>query len=307
MRILFFLLTVLINTTFGAYAEKPRLVVTFSILHDIVKNVAGDGYDVDYIVPLGSDPHVYEIKPGDIKKIIKPGDKDAAVAVFLIGLGFEGNLKCIIEHSKYGGRVVEVTAPQSDTGRKVKTRLLVDADKPATDPHVWGSAANVIIMVENIRDALIKISPKDEKTIRSNASAYIKQLKQLQRYIVDSMAKIPANRRKVVTTHDAFYYYGEAYGIEFLAPIGTSTESEPSARDMSKIIDLVKQEGIRAIFFENIANVKHIKQIAEETGVKLDPDKDILYADSLSGPAGPAGSYIKMMQHNTMLILSKLQ
>ena len=287
-------------------ALKPRLVVTFSILQDIVGNVAGEEFEVESVVPLGTDPHVYEIKPGDIKKIIKPGDKNAAAAVFLIGLGFEGSLENIIEHSKFSGLVVKVTGSSSEKENKVKVRLLTKGKKPVADPHVWGSVKNVMVMVRNIRDALVRIDPKKAKIYQENAEKYMAKLQQMHKKIIRTLSKIPEEKRKVVTTHDAFYYYGEEYNVKFLAPIGISTESEPSARDISKIIDLVKKNGIRAIFFEKIANMKLIKQIAEETGVKINPEQDVLYADSLSKQNGPAATYIKMMWHNTLLIAKKL-
>ena len=164
-----------------------------------------------------------------------------------------------------------------------------------TDPHAWQSAANVKTYVANIRDALIAADPAGKAEYEANAAAYVAKLDALEKDIRSAVASIPAERRKIITSHDAFGYFRAAYGVEFIAPQGVSTETEASARDVARIIRQIKAQKIPAVFLENVSDPRLVRRISEETGAKIG---GTLFSDALSGPQGPAPTYIDMMRHN---------
>jgi zinc/manganese transport system substrate-binding protein len=168
-------------------------------------------------------------------------------------------------------------------------------DHATSDPHAWQSVANAELYVANIRDGLIAADPAGEKIYQANAAAYLDKLAKLDAEIKAAIDQIPAARRKIITTHDAFGYFGQAYGVEFIAPEGLSTDAEPSARDFAKLIEQIRREEIPAVFFENIADPRLVRQIAQETGAKI---AGALYSDALSRLGGPAATYIDMMRNN---------
>jgi zinc/manganese transport system substrate-binding protein len=266
-----------------AHAEdRINVVATFSILDDFVKNVGGDGVEVTTLVGPNGDVHVYSPTPGDAKRIA------AARAVFVNGLGLEGWIGRLIKASGSKAPVVIVS-------RGVKPRNVVDGDSAAIDPHAWQNVANAKIYVANIRDGLDAIDPAGKAKYDANAAAYLGDLDALDEEVRAAVAKIPTERRKLITTHDAFGYFGDAYGIDFIAPEGVSTEAEPSAKDMAKIITQIRRQKIPAVFMENITDPRLMRQIARETAAKIG---GTLYSDALSEPNGPASSYIDMMRHN---------
>jgi zinc/manganese transport system substrate-binding protein len=262
--------------------DRISVVATFSILGDFVKNVGGDGVEVTTLVGPNGDVHVYSPTPGDAKRIA------AARAVFVNGLGLEGWIGRLIKASGSKAPVVIVS-------RGVKPRNVVDGDSAAIDPHAWQNVANAKIYVANIRDGLDAIDPAGKAKYDANAAAYLGDLDALDEEVRAAVAKIPTERRKLITTHDAFGYFGDAYGIDFIAPEGVSTEAEPSAKDMAKIITQIRRQKIPAVFMENITDPRPMRQIARETAAKIG---GTLYSDALSEPNGPAGSYIDMMRHN---------
>jgi zinc/manganese transport system substrate-binding protein len=164
-----------------------------------------------------------------------------------------------------------------------------------TDPHAWQSIADAKIYVANIRDGLVAVDPAGKAAYQANAQAYLAKLDELENEVRTAIASIPAERRKIITTHDAFGYFGAAYGMSFIAPEGVSTDSEPSARDVARIIRQIKQQKIPAVFLENVSDPRLIEQIARETGAAIGGK---LYSDALSDPSGPAATYIDMMRHN---------
>jgi zinc/manganese transport system substrate-binding protein len=164
-----------------------------------------------------------------------------------------------------------------------------------SDPHAWQSVANARIYVANIRDALVKADPAAKATYEANAAAYLAKLDALEAEIKATIATIPAERRKIITTHDAFGYFAAAYGVEFIAPQGVSTEADVSARDLARIIRQVKAQKIPAVFMENVTDPRLMRRIAEETGAKIGGR---LYSDALSAPGGPAATYLEMMRSN---------
>ena len=171
------------------------------------------------------------------------------------------------------------------------------------DPHAWQSVANAKIYVGTIRDALIAADPAGRDTYAANAAGYLDTLAQLEAELQQAIARIPADRRRIITSHDAFGHFERAYGIDFVSPQGVSSEAEASARDVARIIQQIRKERIGAVFFENISDPRLIQRIAAETGAKIGGR---LYSDALSAPDGPAGTYIDMMRHNIRALAAAL-
>jgi zinc/manganese transport system substrate-binding protein len=270
--------------------EKLPVVATFSILADFVKNVGGDRVAVSMLVRPNGDAHVYQPSPADTKTVA-----DAKI-VFMNGLGLEGWLDRLIKASGTKGAIVIAT-------KGIKPHEMKDEEgghghgghEHKIDPHAWQSIANAKIYVANIRDALIAADPAGRAVYEKNAADYLTRLTELEKEVKQAIAKIPPERRRVITTHDAFGYFASAYGMEFIAPQGVSTETEASARDVAKIIRQIKKQRIPAVFMENISDPRLMQQIASETGAKIGGS---VYSDSLSDEKGPASTYVDMMQHN---------
>ena len=211
--------------------------------------------------------------------------------MFVNGLGFEGWMTRLVKAS--GTKAPIVVASQ---GRQAAQDGGRSWPRPtATDPHAWQSVANAKIYVANIRDGLIAADPAGKGAYEANAAAYLAKLDALEQEVKAAIAKIPADRRRIITTHDAFGYFGGAYGVEFIAPQGVSTESEASAKDVARIIAQIRKQKIPAVFMENITDPRLIKRIADETGAKIG---GTLYSDALIDEKGPAPTYIDMMRHN---------
>jgi zinc/manganese transport system substrate-binding protein len=267
-------------------ADRLNVVASFSILGDFVRNVGGNSVNVTTLVGPDSDAHVYAPAPSDAKKIAD------AKLVFVNGFGLEGWLPRLVQSA--GGKATVVTATSGITPLKLGS----DAD-----PHAWQSIANAKIYVANIRDALAAADPANAEAFKSNASAYLAQLDALDREVREAVAQIPENRRKVISAHNAFGYFAAAYGIEFIAPAGVSTESEASARDVARIITQIRSARIPAVFLENITDPRLIGRIAAETGARVG---GTLYSDSLTGEKGDSPTYIAMVRHNIKALTSAL-
>jgi zinc/manganese transport system substrate-binding protein len=263
-------------------ADKVKAVASFSILGDMVKQVGGDRIDVITLVGPDGDAHVYEPTPADAKNLA------TAQILFTNGLGFEGWMDRLEKSSGFRGKVMVAS-----TG--VKPRTMVEDEKTVTDPHAWQSLANGKLYVANIRDGLIAVDPEGKSVYEANAAKYLDALAKEEADVRAALAALPQERRKIITSHDAFGYFGAAYGLEIVAPEGVSTESEASAKDVAKIIRQIKAERIPAVFMENITDHRLLDQIASETGAKIGGE---LYTDALSPPDGPAPTYLDMFRHN---------
>jgi zinc/manganese transport system substrate-binding protein len=279
-------LAILVVVSPARAQERLNVVASFSILGDFARNVGNDRVSVTTLVGPNGDVHVYTPAPADAQKIA-----DAKIVV-INGLGLEGWLPRLVQSS--GGKATIVTATANITPRK----LGADAD-----PHAWQSVANARIYVANIRDAFAAAEPAGAEAYRANAEAYLTKLDALDREVREAVAQIPVTHRKVISTHNAFGYFAAAYGIEFLAPLGVSTESEPSARDIAGIITQIRTAKIPAIFLENISDPRLIQRIAAETGAKVG---GTLYSDSLTGEKGDAPTYIELVRHNIRALTSAL-
>jgi zinc/manganese transport system substrate-binding protein len=269
--------------------EKLPVVASFSILGDFVREVGGERVSVTTLVGANGDAHVYSPTPADAKTM------SAAKLIVVNGLKFEGWMTRLIKSSGAKAAIATATtgiAPLKGDEDHGKAGHGHDHD---VDPHAWQSVANAKIYVGNIRDALVKADPAGKDAYEANAARYLAQLDAVESEIRAAIARIPADRRKAITSHDAFGYFVKAYGIAFIAPQGVSTEAEASAKDVARIIRQVKAEKVPAVFLENVTNPRLVEQIARESGAKLGGR---IYSDALSDVAGPAGTYIRMMKHN---------
>jgi zinc/manganese transport system substrate-binding protein len=262
-----------------------HVVASFSILADLVQNVGGERIELAALVGPNGNAHVYAPSPVDAKKVA-----DARL-VFVNGLGFEGWLDRLVKAS--GTKATIVVASKG-----VKTRERdngADHQNGRADPHAWQSVANVKIYVANIRNALADADPAGAGIYEANTARYVTQLDALDREVRAEIARIPEDRRRVISTHDAFGYFEAAYGIRFIALQGVSTETEASAKDVALIVTQVKKQRIPAVFLENVTDPRLMRQIASETGAKVG---GVLYSDALTDANGDAPTYIAMMRHN---------
>lgn len=285
MRFLLLLALLLITSPLHA-AERLNVVASFSILGDFVRNVGGDRINLTTLVGADSDVHVYTPAPSDAKRIAD------AKLVIVNGLGLEGWLPRLVQSS--GAKAEVVTASAGIAPLKLGS---------AADPHGWQSVPNAKIYVTGIADALAAADPDDGGFFRAQAKAYLEKLEMLDREVREALAKIPPERRKVISTHDAFGYFAAEYGVQFIAPLGVSTETEPSARDIATIISQIKAQKIPAVFLENISDDRLIRRIAAETGSKVG---GTLISDGLTGEKGPGPTYIDMVRHNIKALTSAL-
>lgn len=283
-------LPALIAFSATASAAELKAVASFTVLADVVKQVGGKHVSVTSLVKPDGDPHEFEPSPADAKSL------KAADVVFVSGLGLEGWMDRLISASGYKGTPVTV----SDG---IKTREMDEDGKTITDPHVWNSPLNVKIWVENIETTLAAADPADKDEFKANATAYLKKLDELDRYAHTKFDPIPDDRRKILTSHDAFGYFGREYNVKFLSPLGVSTETEASAGDVAKLIEQIKAEHVKTYFFENSNDPRLVKQVAKATGAEPGGE---LYVESLSKAKGPAATYEKMFRYNVDQIASAI-
>ena len=301
-----------------AFAEPLKVVASFSIIGDFARNVGGDRVEVTTIVGPDGDAHAYEPKPADAVAMA------GADVVLVNGLHFEGFLQRLVEASATKAAIVELTdgiktiafelepaeagehhAGEADEDLHEGHDHAHDGhDHGPTDPHAFQSVANAKIYVKNIADAFCAADTQGCAGYRTNAASYDKKLDELDAEIRAAIASIPQEKRVVITSHDAFGYFEHQYGLTFLAPQGISTDAEPSAADVARLVRQVKQDKAAAIFVENITNPKLIEQIASETGIKVG---GTLYSDALSKADGPAPTYIEMMRNNIVSLKGAIQ
>lgn len=267
-------------------AEDITIVASFSILGDMIEQVAGDLGNVVTIVGTDADAHIYQPSVSDARVVA-----DADV-IFVNGLGFETWSETLIAESGTDAEVFVAT--EGVIPLRVEGKI---------DPHAWNALPNGVIYVENIAKALTTALPAHSEEFATNARIYIAELESLDREARAAFAALPQDRRTVVTAHDAFGYLATSYGLNFLSPVGIDTEAEPSARDLATLIRQLKDENVAGLFVENISNPALIEQIAEETGLEIGGR---LFSDALSARGGPATSYLAMFRHNLSVLLDTL-
>jgi zinc/manganese transport system substrate-binding protein len=267
-------------------AQTPvRVLVSFSILADIARQVGGSDVAVTSLIGPDANEHVFEPSPDQVRQLTQ-------AQLFIVnGFGLEGWRTRLIQSAQYRGLVVIATA-----GITPLMTTETDETAPSPDPHAWQDPRNAVIYAEHIMRALVGIDPEHAEAHRQRFSEYRAALDALDRNVRDGLALIPVEKRQVITTHDAFAYYGKAYGMTFMAPEGLNTESEPSAKSVAALIRQIRRQGIKALFLENISDPRLMEEIARETGATLGPP---LYSDAVSSPNGPAPTYIRMIEYNT--------
>ena len=265
-----------------AFADTLKVVASFTVLGDVVSQVGGKHVKVTNLVGPNGDPHEFEPSPTDARNL------KAARVAFVSGEGLEGWMDRLITASGYKGKPVVVS-------EGVNTRTMDEDGKTVTDPHVWNSPVNVKVWVANIEKALSEADPADAGAFKANAEAYLQRLDAMNAYAHSKFDAVPADRRKVLTSHDAFGYFGREYNVSFLAPLGLSTETEASAADVAKLIQQIKAEGVKTYFLENSNDPRLVKQIAKATAAQPGGE---LYVESLSDTKGPAPTYEKMFRYN---------
>jgi len=308
---------VCLSAVFGvSHAAEPlKAVASFSILGDIVREVGGNDVSLTTLVGPDGDAHEYEPTPGDAKKL------SAARVLFVNGLEFETWLPKLTKASGFAGQTV--VASQGITPRKFAgdghggKHDAHDHDHDHdhdhkdghhhhgdADPHAWQSLANGVIYARNVAEGLAAADPAHAEAYRQRATAYIAKLDALDARAKQTFGAIPAERRKVVTSHDAFGYFGDAYGVTFISAMGVSTDAEPSAGEVARIIEQVKRDKVPAVFIENITSPKLVQQIARETCAKVG---GTLYSDALSKPGQPGATYLEMFEWNVRQLAAALQ
>lgn len=270
-------------------ARPVEAVATFSILKDLVTQIGGERVHVVSLVQPDGDAHVYEPTPADARTL------SAARVIFTNGFGFEGWLDRLIASSGTKARIVVATTGIKPRPADDEEHAHAASAAETPDPHAWQNVANAKVYAANIREALAAIDPEGRAVYEASAASYLARLDALDAEVKAAVASVSPARRKVITSHDAFGYFHAAYGLDFIAPQGVSTDTEASARDVGRIIAQIRREKIPAVFVENISNPRLIARIAKETGAAIG---DKVYSDSLSGPDGPAATYIDMVRHN---------
>ncbi len=280
--------------------QKVRVIASFSILGDMVKNVGGDRVELTTLVGPNGDAHVYEPTPADARAV------SAANLVVVSGLGFEGWMDRLIQTSGYRGLVV--VASTGVTTREMSAEEEEEHDHGARrhkiDPHAWQSLSNGLIYVANIAKGLSAVDPAGAAAYQANAAAYEARLTELDNWVKAELAAIPKAKRRLITSHDALGYLGSTYGITILSPMGFSTASEASAGDLARLIRQIRREKITAVFVENVTDPRMMEQVAKESGVTLGGE---LYSDALSKPDGPAPTYIDMFKNNVTKIVAAMR
>lgn len=277
-----------------AMAEGGRVVpvvASFSILADMVQQIAGPAARVTSLVGPDGDPHVFEPTPRDLRAVA------GAWLVIENGLGLEGWMVRL--HAAAGAKGVRVVAAES-----VKPRTMVEGGRLQTDPHAWQDPANGVLYTKAIAAGLGKADPSRNARYLEAADRYVAEIRTTDAWIEEQFAPIPPEERRIITTHDAFGYYGARYGIELLAAEGLGTDAEPSARSLAALIAQIRREKIRAVFLENMTDPRIAQMLVGETGAKLG---GTVYSDALSGASGPAPTYVGMLRYNTAVFAKAMR
>lgn len=282
---------------FAQTAEKLPVVASFSILADMVSRVGGDRVAVTTLVGPNVDAHGYQPTPADAKAMA------GAKLIVFNGLGFEGWMDRLVKSS--GSKAPLVIATKA-----VKPRKAAGGhdhghghDHGEVDPHAWHDLDNARLYVTAIRDGLISADPAGKALYQANAEAYDKEIVALAGQVKTRMASLPPERRKIITTHDAFGYFAAAYGLSVITPRGVKNDAEPTAKALAGVIRQIKSQKIPAVFMENIADQRSLDQITRETGAKIGGK---LYSDALSGSNGPAPTYLDLIRHNVGVLSQAL-
>ncbi|HKM95558.1 MAG TPA: metal ABC transporter substrate-binding protein [Buttiauxella sp.] len=282
---------VLVCASQAALAKNLNVVASFTVLADMAKQVGGEHVTVKSLVGPNGDPHSFEPSPQDSVALSQ------ADVVIVSGLGMEGWMDRLVSASGYKGKIIVASAG-------ISTRSMTDDGKQITDPHAWNSAENGAVYAQNIMKALMAADPQDAQAINESGTEYITRLKLLDSWAKTRFESIPKSQRKVLTSHDALGYFGQQYGVIFLAPVGFSTEAEANASDVAGLIKQLKNQHIKTYFIENQTDPRLVKQIAAASGAQPGGE---LYPEALSDASGPASTYEMAFKHNVESIANSMK
>ena len=289
-RSLLLVLLTLFVTDPARAEERLSVVATFSLLADLSREIGGDAVLVTMLVPYDGDAHIYQPKPSDVLAV-----QNARVVV-TNGLDMEGWIDRLLRSAGgQGDRVVATTG--------VTARTMQEGGRTITDPHAWQDPANGLIYVRNIAAGFAKADPAHADLYRANADRLSAEIRDVDHWIGQQLSEIPPEKRKIITSHDAFGYFGARYGITFRAVQGISTEAEPTPRDIEALVKQIKRDHIRAVFVENMTDPRYAEILAKEAGARVGP---AVYSDALSPPGGPADTYVAMFRHNVLLFVAAM-
>lgn len=288
MRILIALLTLSLSLCANA-EDKLKVVTSFSILADITQQIAGDKLELRNLVGADADAHIYQPSAEDAKAVF------AADLIIANGMGFEPWLARLIDSSEAPGTRIDASAG-------VLPLMLDEDGQQVADPHAWQNLANAEIYVQNIAKALVQADPNNAAHYNAGRDAYLTQIRSLLAEAKTGLGQLPPAQRTIITSHDAFAYLGQAYGLKFIAPQGLSTADEHSAAEVAALIRQIRADGVKAVFVENIRDPRLIEQIANEAGAKIG---GTLYSDALANE-GPASTYLGMYKYNLDTLLAAL-
>lgn len=284
--VVFFILILSLSACGTSPPESGRLnvVATTTIIGDVVSNVGGEHISLTVLVPVGADPHSFQPVPQDLAAIAE------ADVVFINGLGLEKFLVDLLENA--GGEAQVALVSEG-------VPLIGD-----NDPHVWLDVENVIVWMENITATLTALDPQNAAAYQANAESYQTELESLHRELIDQFAEIPPARRVMVTDHDAFLYFAQAYGFTLVGAVipSYSTLAEPSAQELVELEDAIRALGAPAVFVGTTVSPGLVRRVAEDTGMQL----VTLYTGSLSAAGGPAATYVEMMRFNAAAVAGVL-
>jgi ABC-type Zn uptake system ZnuABC Zn-binding protein ZnuA len=269
--------------------SKPLVVSSASIFADIASAIGDTLIESVSIVPIGGDPHIYEPTPGDVQLLNK------ADLILQNGLTFEGWISDLIKNSGSEGSVVTIT--------EGIVPIRSEMHQNAVDPHAWMDPVNGKVYAHNIQAALLKLLPEHHEQIRLRFEAYLEQLEQLDQYVRDQISRIDSSKRILITSHDAFQYYGRRYGLRLESVLGTSTDADVKTSDMVRLNEVIRSTNVPAVFIESTINPKLINQVASDNNIVIGGK---LFSDSLGDPTSPAGTYLGMIRHNTDVIVQGL-
>lgn len=274
---------------FNSFSKELKVLATTTMIADMARNIAGGKLEVHSILPSGGDPHIYDPTPADAQKVA------TADLVLVNGLTLEGWMKKLIENSGTKAKIITVTEGVD--------ALRSDVHEGATDPHAWMTASNGIIYSQNILKAFNDLDASNKAFYEQNFQKYKSQLDTLDTYIKKAILQIPENHRVLITSHDAFHYYGLRYGLKLESVMGTSTDADVQTSDIIRLVKILKKSQIPAIFVESTINPKLLKQLAKDNHVVIGGS---LFADSLGDEASGANNYLDMLKHNTDVLVKAL-
>lgn len=269
--------------------NRPLVVASASMFSDMAEVISGDLVEVRMIVPIGGDPHIYEPTPADAQLVAR------ADLVLRNGLTFEGWIDELVENSGFDGTISTITEGVEE--------IASEDYENAADPHAWMSARNGLIYIRNIRDALVTLAPEYAEEFNFNYQIYRQQLEDLDREIEETLSAIPRHKRILITSHDAFRYFGQRYGVRVEAVLGTSTDADVQTSDIRRLNRVIEESEVPAVFIESTINPKLLQVLAKDNQVVIGGS---LYADSLGDPNSPGGTYIGMLKHNAQTVAEGL-